>query len=215
MRIVTALHPERRDRVRVDLDGEPWRTLPATAVVSAGLRVGGALDRERARELGRSLRRIEALDAAGKALSHRDRSTAELEARLEQRGVRPSDRAAAVETMARLGYVDDGRMAADRARNMASRGFGDEAIRFDLEGRGIDTELIASAIEPAACRRPNAPGRSSPGASPTSRLPGALRQRASRPRRSRPPSPSGRTRRAVPFTVQPANGRRTMGPRRT
>ena len=49
--------------------------------------------------------------------------------------------------MARLGYVDDERMAADRARNMASRGFGDEAIRFDLEGRGIDTELIASAIE--------------------------------------------------------------------
>ena len=41
MRIVTALHPERRDRVRVDLDGEPWRTLPAAAVVSAGLRVGG------------------------------------------------------------------------------------------------------------------------------------------------------------------------------
>ena len=147
MRIVTALHPERRDRVRVDLDGEPWRTLPATAVVSAGLRVGGALDRERARELGRSLRRFEALDAAGKALTHRDRSTAELEARLEQRGVRPSDRAAAVETMARLGYVDDERMATDRARNMASRGFGDEAIRFDLEGRGIDTELIAAAIE--------------------------------------------------------------------
>jgi SOS response regulatory protein OraA/RecX len=147
MRIVTALHPERRDRVRVDLDGEPWRTLPATAVVSAGLRVGGALDRERARELGRSLRRVEALDAAGKALTHRDRSTAELEARLEQRGVRPSDRAAAVETMARLGYVDDERMATDRARNMASRGFGDEAIRFDLEGRGIDTELIAATIE--------------------------------------------------------------------
>jgi regulatory protein len=147
MRIVTALHPERRDRVRVDLDGEPWRTLPATAVVSAGLRVGGALDRERARELGRSLRRFEALDAAGKALTHRERSTAELEARLEQRGVRPSDRAAAVETMARLGYVDDDRIATDRARSMASRGFGDEAIRFDLEGRGIDTELIASAIE--------------------------------------------------------------------
>jgi len=147
MRIVTALHPERRDRVRVDLDGEPWRTLPATAVVSAGLRVGSALDRERARELGRSLRRVEALDTAGKALSYRDRSAAELEARLDQRGVRPSDRAAAVETMARLGYVDDERMAADRARNMASRGFGDEAIRFDLEGRGIDTELIASAIE--------------------------------------------------------------------
>ena len=147
MRIVTALHPERGDRVRVDLDGEPWRTLPATAVVSAGLRVGGPLDRERARELGRSLRRFEALDTAATALARRDRSIAELEARLEHRGVRPSERAAAVETMARLGYVDDERMAVDRAGNMASRGFGDEAIRFDLAGRGIEAELIAVALE--------------------------------------------------------------------
>ncbi len=147
MRIVTALHPERRDRVRVDLDGEPWRTLPAAAVVSAGLRVGGPLDRERARELGRSLRRFEALDTAGKALSHRDRSVAELAARLEHRGIRPAERAAAVETLERLGYLDDRRVAGDRALNLASRGFGDEAIRFDLEGRGIDTELIAAALE--------------------------------------------------------------------
>ncbi len=147
MHIVTALHPERRDRVRVDLDGEPWRTLPAAAIAAAGLRVGALLDRERARELSRSLRRFAALDTAARALSHRDRSTAELDARLEQRGIRPADRAAAVETMARLGYVDDERMAADRAQNMGSRGFGDEAIRFDLEGRGIDAELIAAVLE--------------------------------------------------------------------
>ena len=215
MRIVTALHPERRDRVRVDLDGEPWRTLPATAVVSAGLRVGGALDRERARELGRSLRRFEALDTAGKALSHRDRSTAELEARLEQRGVRPSDRAAAVETMARLGYVDDERMAADRARNMASRGFGDEAIRFDLEGRGIDTELIASAIEqlvPGGRARPGdrRPERVRHQGGPEPRGKGLL-ARDDRGRRRH----LARLEAAVPFPVQPAIGRRTMGSRRT
>jgi regulatory protein len=147
MRTVTALHPERRDRVRVDLDGEPWRTIPAAAVVSAGLRVGAVLDRERARELGRALRRAEALDAAGRALSRRDRSVAELEARLQERGVRPSERASAVETMVRLGYVDDERVAVDRALGLASRGFGDEAIRFDLEGRGIAAELISEALE--------------------------------------------------------------------
>ena len=69
---------------------------------------------------------------------------------LERRGVAPPERAAAVETLARLGYVDDARFAADRAGALASRGFGDEAIRFDLEGRGIDAELIASAIEQLA-----------------------------------------------------------------
>jgi regulatory protein len=147
MRIVTALHPERRDRVRVDLDGVPWRTVPAAAVVSAGLRVGAAFDRQRARELGRALRRVEALDAAGRALSRRDRSAAELDARLESRGVPPSERASAVETLVRLGYVDDERVAVDRAVSLASRGFGDAAIRFDLEGRGIDGELITAALE--------------------------------------------------------------------
>ena len=47
---MTALRPERRDRVRVELDGEPWRTLPAGAVVAAGLLVGTSSDRERARD---------------------------------------------------------------------------------------------------------------------------------------------------------------------
>ena len=89
---VTALHPERRDRVRVELDGAPWRTLPAAAVVAAGLGVGAVLDRQRARELRRALRRTEALDAAGRALARRDRSPAGLEAVLERRGVAAAER---------------------------------------------------------------------------------------------------------------------------
>ena len=151
MRTVTALHPERRDRVRVDLDGEPWRTLPAAAVVSAGLRVGAALDRERARELRRSLRRVEALDAAGRALSRRDRSAAELDAQLERRGikaVRPAQRgrddgAASVTSTTRAS-------PSSRASSLASRGYGDEAIAFDLEQRGVGGEEIAAAVEALA-----------------------------------------------------------------
>jgi SOS response regulatory protein OraA/RecX len=147
MRTVTALHSERRDRVRVELDGAPWRTLPAAAVVTAGLRVGIALDRERARELGRAVRRSKALNEAGRALSRRDRSVAGLTAQLERRGVPPEARAGAVETMTRLGYVDDERFAASRASSLAARGYGDEAIRFDLERQGLGEEQIAAAID--------------------------------------------------------------------
>jgi SOS response regulatory protein OraA/RecX len=147
MRTVTALHPERRDRVRVELDGAPWRTLPSAAVVSAGLRVGTALDRERARELGRAMRRAGALDTAARALARRDRSPAGLEALLEQRGIAASDRTGAVETMERLGYVDERRFAERRAASLAARGYGDEAIRFDLEREGVGGELVAEAIE--------------------------------------------------------------------
>jgi SOS response regulatory protein OraA/RecX len=147
MPTVTALHPERRDRVRVDLDGEPWRTLPSAAVVAACLRVGIPLDRSRARELGRAVRRAQALDAAGRALSRRDRSATGLAAQLERRGIPPAARASAVETMERLGYVDDSRFAAARAGSLAERGYGDEAIRFDLERQGLGQELITEAMD--------------------------------------------------------------------
>ncbi|HEY4348056.1 MAG TPA: RecX family transcriptional regulator [Gaiellaceae bacterium] len=146
MATVTALHPERRDRVRVELDGAAWRTLPAAAVVAAGLRVGLPLDRDRARELGRAVRRSEALDAAGKALSHRDRSVAGLAAHLERKGVAPEARSGAVETLSKLGFVDDGRFAASRAASLARRGYGDEAIRFDLGEQGVGEEQIAIAV---------------------------------------------------------------------
>ena len=146
MHIVTALRSERRDRVRVELDGEPWRTVPAAAVVAAGLRVGSALDRERARELGRALRRITASDTAARALSRRDRSAAELTAYLERRGIDEARTHEAVEAMRSLGYVDDARFASSRARVMAERGYGDEAIRWDLEQRGLDACAVEAAL---------------------------------------------------------------------
>src|SRR5437870_4892097 len=105
MATVTSLRPDRRDRIQIELDGTPWRTLPASAVVAAGLREGVALDRERARALNRALRRSTALDAAGRALARRDRSVAELDTELERRGIGPAARTGAVETLQRLGYL--------------------------------------------------------------------------------------------------------------
>jgi len=48
----------------------------------------------------------------------------------------------------RLGLLDDGRFALERARVLAERGKGDAAIRFDLEGSGVS----ASAVEEALAR---------------------------------------------------------------
>ena len=98
---VTALVAEPRDRVRVELDGEPWRSLPAAAVVGARLAVGTELDRPRARTLRRELRRIEALDRRDGRLARRDRSTAGVAARLERRGVAPGERASVLEALER------------------------------------------------------------------------------------------------------------------
>ena len=145
-RRVTALVSERRNCVRVELDGTPWRTLPAAAVVAAGLLLGTELDRVRARTLARERRRAIALGAAARALARRDRPAAALAAELERRGVARPAGEEAVARLAQAGYVDDARFAAGRAAVLAHRGFGDDAIRFELEQAGVACELAADAV---------------------------------------------------------------------
>src|SRR5215217_315927 len=99
--------------------------------------------------------RPDAVEQALRALRHRDRSTAELDARLAQRGIGESEREQALETLERIGYVDDERFARTRAEQLAARGSGDALIRHDLEGRGIEEEHVEAAlaaVEPERAR---------------------------------------------------------------
>jgi regulatory protein len=143
---VTRLRELKGGRVEVELDGAPWRTLPLDAVVRAGLLADRELDRPTARALGRELRRSEALRTAGRALSTRDFSARALDERLARRSVAPAVRAEALETLERAGLLDDGRFAAGRARALAERGWGDAAIRDDLERQGVTGEPADAAL---------------------------------------------------------------------
>jgi len=135
-----------RGMVDVELDGGPWRTVPADAVVRSGLLVGRTLDREAARTLARELRRSKALGAAVTALRHRDLSSRRLDQRLAARGVGESARADALTALERSGVLDDNRAAEGRARGLAARGQGDAAIRFRLEEEGFPPEVVADAL---------------------------------------------------------------------
>jgi len=143
---VTALRPERRGRIAVELDGERWRTVPVDVAATVGLVVGRELDRPALRELRRALRRSEALASATRTLRHRDVSSQRLAQRLEAAAVAPAARADALDVLARAGLVDDARFAARRADALAERGFGDEAIRDDLERQGVPPELRDQAV---------------------------------------------------------------------
>ena len=88
----------------------------------------------------------DAVEAALRALRHRDLSTADLERRLAGQGFDEDDRAAAVATLQRTGILDDRRFAELRAAALAGRGAGDALIRHDLECAGVDSELVADAI---------------------------------------------------------------------
>ena len=145
MVVVTALRSAGRN-VRVELDGTPWRTVPLEVAVRAGLAAGRALERPQLRLLRRELRRHEALRASTGALRHRDLSTRELEERLRRRDVAPAEREAAIETLRSAGLLDDERAARSRARVLAERGYGDAAIRFDLDRRGVAGETAEAAV---------------------------------------------------------------------
>jgi SOS response regulatory protein OraA/RecX len=155
---VTGLRERKRGRVAVELDGEPWRVLPAVAVVRAGLAVGRSLDRHTARELAREVRRARALAQATRTLATSGRSRRELDQRLARAGHSCAAREEALASLDRAGLVDDARLAESRAGVLARRGYGDAAIRADLRRRLVGAEAAEDAVsaldpEPARVRR--------------------------------------------------------------
>jgi SOS response regulatory protein OraA/RecX len=144
---VTALRERKGGRVAVELDGRPWRVLPVDAVVRATLSVGRELDRSKARELARELRRARALAAAKRSLAASDRSQQELERRLARAGHSSAAREDVVQALDRAGLLDDTRVARARAGRLARRGYGDAAIRADLQRRLVRADAAADAVE--------------------------------------------------------------------
>jgi SOS response regulatory protein OraA/RecX len=148
---VTGLRERKDGRVAVELDGKPWRVLPADAVVRTTLAVGRKLDRSKARELARELRRARALAAATRSLAASDRSQEDLERLLARAGHAAAARKDAIAALGRAGLVDDTRVAEARAELLALRGYGDAAIRADLQRRLIPASAAAevvAALEP-------------------------------------------------------------------
>ena len=147
MPTVTALRDARRGHVAVELDGAPWRTIPVDVVVRAGLTEGRTLDRPALRVLRRELRRAQALALAARALRRRDLSERRLAERLERAAVAPAAVEESLEALSRAGLLDDERFARSRASALADRGYGDAAIRHDLERQTVSGELVEAALE--------------------------------------------------------------------
>ena len=93
-----------------------------------------------------------ALELAYRYLGARDRTTAEVLAHLERRGVESPTASAAIAELRRQGYLDDARyarrFAEDRRRLDA---WGDERIARRLEAAGVDAADVEAALgEPDA-----------------------------------------------------------------
>ena len=90
--------------------------------------------------------RAEALAVAIRALARREHSRRSLRERLLRAQVTPDDADQVVAELQRLGLLDDGRYARERARVLAERGKGDVAIRSDLDNAGVDAAQIEAAL---------------------------------------------------------------------
>ena len=143
---ITRLREISASNVLVELDGAPWRKIPLSAAVRAGLSVGKRLEREDLRLLGRELRRADALTKATRMLARRPLPKALLEERLEKKGVAPVALEEAVEALEQAQYVNDRNYALERARSLAERSYGDAAARYILEQERVDSELIEEAV---------------------------------------------------------------------
>ena len=93
-------------------------------------------------------RKAEAVDAAARLLRHADRSRAELETRLTQRGIGPEALSDALDALERVGAFNDSKTARLRARTLADRGYGDAWIRAELERRELPVEEALGELEP-------------------------------------------------------------------
>jgi SOS response regulatory protein OraA/RecX len=90
----------------------------------------------------------DAFGAVVDALARRDLTSVELEQRLARAGYESDACTDAIARAAAAGYLDDERVALERARRLAERGASNTAIRAELERRGMSEEAVASALEP-------------------------------------------------------------------
>src|SRR5439155_25686106 len=77
----------------------------------------------------------------------RDLSTRAVAERLERAAVAPAAVEESLDVLTQAGFLDDARFARARAEALAGRGYGDAAIRHDLERRGVAHEVVREALE--------------------------------------------------------------------
>jgi regulatory protein len=90
-----------------------------------------------------------AMARAGRLLSRRLHSRAEVEERLRRAGHPPAVVDRTVRRLAELGLVDDAAFAAAWAEHRAGRGRGEEAIVAELVARGVERSVAEAAVSGA------------------------------------------------------------------
>jgi regulatory protein len=146
-RKISALKVQQRNprRVNVYLDGE--FAFGLERVAAAWLRIGQELSDEKIAQLQSEDEGEKAYQQALKLLSYRPRSVAEVQKKLEGRGVPENVLAEVIARLHRSGLLDDARFAREWAENRSEfRPRSRRALAIELRQRGLDNDSIAQAV---------------------------------------------------------------------
>ncbi|MEJ2482775.1 MAG: regulatory protein RecX [Gemmatimonadota bacterium] len=151
MPTITTLESERRGaRVRLEVDGREFGTLPAALVAQRGLRLGQVLGEGELEAVRRDGAAADALEAALNCLSYRPRSRKELERHLRRKSHPDDAIRRAANRCQELGYLDDEAFARSFVRDrIRLRPRGRYRLRSELMERGIPSDLADAAITSA------------------------------------------------------------------
>ena len=132
--------------VRVELEDEPALRIPAPLFRERPLRVGDEVDVAAHAEWMRERGHRFALDAAVAYLAARPCTVREVDARLAQAGYHEEARERVVARLVGEGYLDDAGFADRWAATRSSRALGTRRIAQELQKKGVDSDVIASAL---------------------------------------------------------------------
>jgi regulatory protein len=147
---ITRLDPQAHndDRVSVFLDGEFAFGIHEDLVVRHGLQVGARLTPDEIREIEADEEYVDAKQTALNYLAYKPRTEQEVRRKLQKQDV---SRLVVDDVIARLyelEYLDDEAYAHDYAHNrFSSKKYGPVRIRRELEERGVDRHLAATAVD--------------------------------------------------------------------
>ncbi len=137
--------------IKLFLDGKFAFSLKEELVLKEGLEVGMELSELRIGSLQESNRYQKCLDTALRLLNYRPRSESELTTRLQQRAFNENDIQAALSSLKKQGFIDDGNFArfwSDNRQSFSPRSRQMTAMELKQKGVALDViEQELSAID--------------------------------------------------------------------
>ncbi|NLW02509.1 MAG: regulatory protein RecX [Clostridiaceae bacterium] len=148
MKVTARIKSKNGRMVRIYLDGRYAFSIPTSVYMANHLYEKDELTEEEASHIRQTVLVQSARERAVGILMARDRSRHEVKVRLKKMGFDGDIAEKVVEDLKTIGYIDDSRFvlkyASDRVR---SKALSKKALRYELEQKGIDRDLIVDVLK--------------------------------------------------------------------